>query len=85
MINPNKSYKSNRLARIVKIEEENSYIPYIYIETLDGNHKLEGDLKQCHNQWKQLKVGDVVGFTGRFSITADKFMIDALTRKRKLV
>lgn len=83
MINPNKSYRAKPLARITKIDGPNAYFPYVYIETLDDKRKFEGNLVQCHSQWQQLKVGDVVGLTCWFSIVADKFMVDTLIRKRK--
>ncbi len=81
MINPNKNYNAHVLATIIKIDDPNSYIPYLTLKT-DCGRIYEGDLKRSHSQWNKLKVGDRVGFTGRFSITMDKFMVSTVTRKR---
>lgn len=83
MINPNKSYKSKVLTKIIYIDSHDAYIPYLRIETLGDDPQIfEGNLKQCNKFWYLLKDGDVVDFIVQYSITREKFMINSIIRKR---
>lgn len=77
MINPNKAYKQKQNARIVHIDSIDSYMPYVTIETVDGQ-QYEGNLSRCHSQWKRLQVGDTVGYSLEWNTMNDKAMIAML-------
>lgn len=81
MINPNKVNKLSNVGSVVHIDAHGSYIPYIQV-LMPSGQLIEGSLTKCNTQWAKIKVGDSVGVSVQYSIMAQKYMINSLTRKR---